>query len=452
MEPNFIEYLTANEHIAYPFGEDAPALVDQWDDVIVTGLNPTMPKDFLSDAVILVPAEYVGYLYLYSITCVSLTEYAFDIRDESGSTLISFSVSIAAPAPEVHSVIQEVTSSPPIYAVRMLTGPTFVSYLEKIGADLGVGNTALFMLRLSFETGAIEFRPDRVSKIRFKDTISEIVYDLDEDVGVYEGFNIGLTGEESSISILAEPGAGAGRNDEECGGTPVPSWYDTITSLQGTKPDEDGNINIKGTPCHRVEPDPANHRLIIYNDCQPCCLCQDYANVATALDGYFNRLRKVWQGSFLSIPGYENFLALVSTHNSHVQEYNGPIFPKIRTFTFWGHVMVGTANFDARGSVQSSATATMGLVLTNRCSQQIEVEGTILWSKSVDLVEVKAQGTDGGTLELESFSVTMEPFSELHFFWHVKSSGNESLTGLQATVTAKWTQYGVNKTLTRTVE
>ena len=451
MEPNFIEYLTANENIAYPFGEDAPALVDAWDDVVVTGTNPTMPKDFLSDAVILVPAEYVGYLYLYSITCVSLTEYAFDIRDESGTTIISFSVSIAAPAPEVHSVIQEVTSTPPSYAVRFLTGPTFVDYLTKIGNDLGVANLAIYDTRLPYETGAVEFRPERVSRVRFKDTVSELTYNLDGDVGFYEGFNVGLTGEPTSIAILAEAGAGQGRDDEGCGGTPVPSWYDTITSLQGATPDEDGNINIKGTPCHRVEPDPENNRILLYNDCEPCCLCQDYANVATTLDDYFDRLRKLWQEDFIEIPGYENFLALVDTHNSHVSEYNNPIFPRIRTFTFWGHIMVGTKNYDSRGTKQSSNTATMALVLTNRCDQQISVSGNIVWSKGVSLIEKKSQGTDTGSLGLNSFSVTMEKFSELHFYWHVRGSANSSLTGLKATVTADWTQYGIPLTLTRTV-
>lgn len=450
MEPNFIEYLTANENIAYPFGEDDPALVDEWDDVIVTG-TPTMPKDFLSDAVLLVPAEYVGYLYLYSITCVSLTEYAFDIRDEAGVTIINFSVSIAVPVPTVHSVIQEVTLTPPIYAVRMLTGPTFVDYLTKIGTDLGVSGEAVYGTRLAFETGAVEFRPDRVSKIRFKDTVSEIVYDLDEDIGVYEGFNVGLAADPSSITILASPGEGEGRNDEGCGGTPVPSWYDTITSLQGTRPDEDGNINIKGTPCHRIEADPDNNRIIIYNDCEPCCLCQDYANVATALDGYFSRLAAVWDGNFSSLEGYENFLALTNTFNGQVSNYNVTLFPRVRTFTFWGHIMVGTLSGD-KGSVQSSSNATMALVLNNRCSQKITVTATVSWNQDVDLVDISAQGIDGGTIELESFEVEMEPFSELHFFWHVASSDGGTLDALQATVIADWTQYGVGKQLIRTIE
>lgn len=452
MEPNFIEYLTANEHIAYPFGENASALVNEWDEVgvDVTVAAPTIPKDFFSDAVLLVPFEYAGYLYLHSITCVTLTDYEFEIKDEAGVTIINFAASIAAPAPAVHSIIQEVTVGPPTYSVRILTGPSFVDYLQKIGTDLGAGSAVTFDQRLPFETGAVEFRPDRVEKVRFRDSISGIEYNLDEDVGIYEGFNIGLVGAANSITVLAEVGAGMGIDDEECGGTPAPSWEDTITSIQGAKPDEDGNINIKGIPSHRVEPDPGSNRIILYNDGEPCCLCQDYANTATSLQKYFDRLDKLWDGDFIPTSGYENFLALVETLNDHITLYNQTLFPNIRTFTFWGHIMVGTTNF-GRGSLESSTTAVMSLTLTNRCSERIEVEGTIIWKLPVIQVETKAQGTDGGLLWLRGFEVVMEPFSELHFYWFVKSKLGASLKGLTAQVTAKWVQYEKSKTLTRTI-
>jgi hypothetical protein len=439
MEPNFIEYLTANEHIAYPFAEDSRLLVDTWGQVNV--LTPTMPKDFLSDAVILVPSDYAGELDLYRITCVSITEYSFDIRDETGATVISFSVDIATPPP-VHSVIQEVVTTPPVSAVRMLTGPSFTDYLNKIGTDLGVGNSAVFGIALPFAAAAVEFSPERVTKVRFKDGVTDVTHDLDETVGLYEGFNVGLTGGESSVEILAEVGAGAGKDDEGCTATPEPPWYDMLTSLQGSKPDDDGNINLKGTPCHRIEPDPENHRVLIYNDCEPCCLCQDYANLAKAIELRFDRLRVVWN---------DEFLPLVGTVNAHIGEYNSSIFPDIRTFTFWGHVMVGSKE-GSRGNVQSSTVATMSLVLTNRCSTSIEVTGTIGWSTTVELLATKAQGTDGGTLELEAFSVKMEPFSELHFYWLVREPSGMSLESLEAEVTAEWTQYGADKTLTRTVK
>lgn len=440
MEPNFIEYLTANEHIAYPFREDAAPLVDAWFEVDVTNPAPTAPKDFLSDAVILVPAANVGYLYLRSITCVSLTTYTFEIRDEAGTSLITFLVDITTP-PAVHSVIQEYTTSDPIYAIRLLTGPTFVDYLTKIGTDLGVGNSVVFGQALPFETGVVEFRPERVTKVRFQDGITSTVYDLDQVVGLYEGFNVELEATEDSVAILAEPGSGEGRNNEDCGGSPAPSWYDTITSLQGAKPDSDGNINLKGSPCHRIQPDPANYRVLLYNDCEPCCLCEDYANVAKSLETRFDRLRVVW-GKFNS---------LVGTVNGHVNEYNTTIFPAIRTFTFWGHIMSGSKEVGGRGTIQSSSMATMSLVLVNRCAEAITVFGSILWGEDIVLVSLRSEGVDPAVLASDGFTMVMQPFSELHFYWLVRGREGQTLEGMQAEVTADWTQDGDPKTLTRTI-
>jgi hypothetical protein len=245
-----------------------------------------------------------------------------------------------------------------------------------------------------------------------------------------------------------------GIDDEECGGTPAPSWNDTITSIQGTRPDEDGNINIKGTPNHRIEPDPSSNRIILYNDGEPCCLCQDYANVAETLKRFFDRLDKLWDGDFYPTEGYENFLQLVETLNEHITYYNQTLFPDIRTFTFWGHIMVGTSNFD-RGSVQSSATAVMSLTLTNRCSEVIDVTGEIAWTKRVVLVETKGQG-HGSTeisLELRNFEVrAIQPFSELHLFWFVRNPDGDNLGGLRAEVTTWWTQYEVDMELRRMVQ
>lgn len=450
---NFIEYLTANEHIAYPFGEDAAALVPEWDDVAVTG-DATMPKDFLADAVIVVPAEHAGYLYLQDIHCTSLTEYVLNIYDEFGVNVIALAIDIGPPVPPEHSVIQEISAGPTVYAVRMLTGPSFIDYLNKIGTDLGLGNAAQFGVRLPFETAAIEFRPRRVEKIIFKDSLSGLDYELTEDVNLHEGYNIALVEALGEISVEADPGLGQGKNDEVCGGVQQPSWQDKLTSLSGSRTDEDGNISLRGDRCHRIQADPVNYRLLIYNDCQAGCTAEDYAYTAYALENMFERARRLWMGAFDEDPAYANLLKVIETLNEHITEYNDDIFPKLRTVGCWGHIIVGSS-LEGGGALGSRAYATVALVFVNRTSEPVTLTGSLAFSKPVSKVTAKYEGKNPVTINIGSINGTLAPFVEAHSYLLVQSnmSGDSrpALDGMTATVNVSWTQYGNNKNLIQVI-
>jgi len=421
-------------------------------DVAVIG-DVTMPADFLSDAVIVVSAEHVGYLYLQNIHCTSLTEYSLNIYDEFGVNVISLAIDIGPPVPPARSVIQEISAGPSIYAVRMLTGPSFVAYLNKIGADLGAGNTAQFGVRLPFETAVIEFRPDRVEKLNFTDSVSGLPHELTGDISLHEGFNVELTKEEVVISLQAAPGLGLGKNDEECGGVQHPSWYDKLTSLSGSKPDDDGNISLSGAPAHRIQPDPANYRLLVYNDCQSGCAPEDYAYTAYALKRLFDRARELWTGNFEDDPDYANLQKVIETRNAHVTEYNDEIFPNLRTVGCWGHIIVGSTL--KGGALGSQAYATLALVFTNRASHPVTLTGSLAFSLPVNQVKTKCEGQNPVTIAIGAINGTLPPFVEAHSYMLVQSVAagdtRPPLTGMTAIVNISWTQYGNNKNLVQVI-
>jgi len=453
MQPGFIEYLTANEQIAYPFKEGAPALVACWADVTVVG-NATIAKDVLIDAVILVPASLVGELYLRRITCTAANNFDLVIADAGGVTILTVAVDITSP-PAPRSVIQEVVAGPPPLAIRLLTGEHFVAYLAKIQSDLGIGNSAQFGVRLPFETAAVEFRPNRVDKVTFKDHLGA-THDLLGDVGLYEGYNVELTPDGNGVLLTAAPGLGLGRDDSGCIGPPLPPWGNYLISLGGVLPDEDGNVDLDSGNCYRIEPDPANSQLIIYNDCQVCCTCDDYANYAQTLENLLRRLAEVWKGPFFPDPDYENLHKLAQTLNSHITEYNSSIFPKIRTVAAWAHSMVGVSD-PVSGKPRASANryATVSIVVVNRVSSAVGITGKITFNKTLveagdsDKDEGKAQtGTIAVSGTDVDWAVTLQPFTEEHLYVLVKSDSNESLAGLAGSMEYHWTQYGVAKSVT----
>jgi hypothetical protein len=454
MVPTFLEYLTANEQIAYPFKEGAPALVSNWADVVVAG-NATIAKDVLLDAVLLVPAALVGELYLRRITCTAANNFDLLVADGAGVTVLTVAVDITSP-PAPRSVIQEVVAGPPPLAIRLLTGEHFVAYLLKIQSDLGVGNSAQFGVRLPFETAAVEFRPNRVDKLTFKDYLGT-THDLLGDVGVYEGYNVELAADANGVLLTAAPGLGLGRDDSACVGPPLPPWAQYLVNLSGTLPDEDGNVNIDSGNCYRVEPDPVNHRLLVYNDCQVCCTCDDYANYAKTFDNLLQRLATVWKGPFFPDPDYANLHKMAQTLNSHIGEYNGTIFPKIRTVAAWAHVMVGI-NHPASGRPAANADryATVSIVVVNRVSSPVTITGAIDFTPDT-LVEAGNSGKDEGKAQtgtitvtgtLVNWNVTLQPFTEEHLYVLVRSALNNSLAGLAGSMTYTWTQYGVPKSVT----
>ena len=144
---NFLEYLTSNESVFYPFREGALGLVSDIDD-IAHGATPRGPKDFISDAVIVTPETYYSVVYLESIAR-SGTTFTFTLTNDAGGSVAQFDVSTPVGS---HQVIQVLDYASRKVNVRILTGPGFDAFL--LGITDFTSDT--FDTDLPFETAAVE--------------------------------------------------------------------------------------------------------------------------------------------------------------------------------------------------------------------------------------------------------------------------------------------------------
>lgn len=324
----FQEYLTGNEQVAYPFSENAPALVDHGS-AVVHGPDARLPKDFLIDAVILTPSKFYGRVFLSEIVNAGGGVYEFYLFSEERRTVAAFSIPSVPPERSLLTFRDVATG----VSVRLLTGPSFASFLS------GVLTVDEFDGTLPFEAAAVEFRPQRVEKIIVDNTVPE---EVTGDTVLLPGFNIDLElgslfgFEESGLDVTllrldATPGAGAGKFNP-CEDPPEPIDY--IAKIAGVGPDEDGNVFFKAIKCHRFDLQPAAHTIYFYNDCEPCCECEDYAFTVEALDRLFERIREVK----ITIDD------TIEQFNEHVTIYNEDLWQRFRSVFLTGNGHQGLSN------------------------------------------------------------------------------------------------------------
>lgn len=109
---------------------------------------------------------------------------------------------------------------------------------------------------------------------------------LNTEIKVTPG-TVGPVRTPTIVTFSAVPGSGDGRFDPGCDEEPVIRRINNITA------DAAGNILLDVSQCYRVErpiyevlnSNPAahasavlDHMLQLFNDCSPCCTCQDYVN------------------------------------------------------------------------------------------------------------------------------------------------------------------------------
>ena len=305
-QPDIQEYLTSNESIAFPFSENAPGLLQQKDAAPVHGAAAMLTRDFLLDMVVTVPARYQARICLASIAR-SGPAYTFTFTTPSG---FLFSGTVSA-LPAARSMVAFQASVIRITA-RMVSGPSFISFLEGI-AD---GDTDSFQDRLPLEVAAVEFTPFKLLDLLVGAT------ELTDGLVLYEGYNIQLdsapsdpaAGTPATLKITAGAGLGAGRYP--CGDA-APVGY--IGRINGQGADAGGNLQLDSGSCHRLIPDPASSRLLLGNDCLPCCTCDDYANAVAALRKLFSQLTTA-RDSLASATG---------DVNSHITAWNTVIVPAL---------------------------------------------------------------------------------------------------------------------------
>jgi hypothetical protein len=170
----------------------------------------------------------------------------------------------------------------------------------------------------------IDFTPARVKSL--STPISNL---LSGRIKLTNGYNVSLEVEppkivpgqrpRTVITVNAVAGSGTGRYDPGCADSPV------IRKVNGIGPDANGNVQITGGDCYRVErpinevlDDAAgqvsiiNHTLQILNDCLPCCTCDGFINTYEGM----RRLRNTYADLFTRAHRVRDL------YNSNVERWN----------------------------------------------------------------------------------------------------------------------------------
>ena len=434
------EYLTGNDQIAFPFKEDALALAPVGT-APIHGPTATLPRNFLIDAIILLPSQFFfptlvenGELRLYSIEHTG-TDFRFTIVSAIRSTIAMFDIPIAGlPSARGAVAFQDTMFR---VTLRLIVGEEFAGYL----GSMPPLSTDLFEDRLPFETAAVEYRPARVEKIIIENIVPE---EVAGEIALLAGYNIQFTVNPAEVvaadgvtdvKISARAGSGAGRRPCQ-----PPPPIDYIATINGVGPDEDGNLTIDPTQCHRLGLFPTDHKITIINDCSPCCSCEDYANAVEALEGFFADLKVVKDQLDDTIVDY----------NDQVTLYNTVIFPTIKTLIVTGNGQVGFKPIDPANSTHAPDSRNWATVVFRANNRGHDLEGVILaismpgfTAKHVVLTYQGVtttiyQGTDAG-VAVPGISVgDMEKGSEAHVFMLVCRPHPTDAHG-SAVITPSWT-------------
>jgi hypothetical protein len=433
-----LEYLTSNESIAYPFMENALGLAYEPADQ-AHGATAVLPLDFISDLVIITPEGYYSQVFLQSIERDG-DNHTFLFVNDQGGAVDELVINVSQTA--VHNVIQSSDNLGKGIMLRLLTGPSFASWL----ASQTDFTTDLFQERLAVETAAMEFRPCNITAVEVPDGLGGFVV-VDDALAIFEGYNMSLLVEDepiddnpdtTDIQLNAIPGEGLGIYSD-C--DQQPSIVGFLASLAQAQGDQDGNLEVQGDPCHRIEIDPANNRLILHNDCLPCCDCQDYANMSKTLENLFGDSKGL----------ADQFDALVARMNLHIIDYNENVFPLIRTVRASAYITPGAA---IDGNTGAPNFATVGLVLTNKVTHDTTITGTLTFSDPVTIRHSRAHGKQklpitGAGLVLD-FTGLVKAGTELRTYVLVNvPTGAATLTGQ---IQADWTQYGQPGTITADID
>ena len=355
------EYLTSNDDIAYPFKEDGAYRLCQVGETAVHGASATVPRDFFSDMVFVAPAALQGQVYLTSIARTMSGLWTFTFSSGAGDLLVE--TITGSPATYQHQMLEFDSEIANGIVCRLVTGPGFKTYMD----GLAPGGVDDFALGLPLETATMEFTPHKLSSI-LADATS-----MAGDIVLYEGYNIRLdsvpenteAGTPSRITVTAGAGLGMGRHNG-CGDlAPV----DYVGRINGQTGDDRGRFFLTEGNCYRVIDDADNNRLQLYNDCTPCCDCEDYTNVLTALKVLFDDLKIANLIIFGDIGTGQ--IGLVEQLNTDITDWNTKLIPYLFKPTLNISVTLGNLFVNPLESGRSPNYASCLVSVKNPYEQQV---------------------------------------------------------------------------------
>lgn len=296
-------YLTSNLYVKFPFTEDATLKSVETID---------LPINFFADAVIDTTYSISG-AYLKSITSgdvMTVDPYLdFRIVDLSAVDLMTFRIRKSAYTPQ--GIASAYSTK---VAIRLVFGTAnFADLVALIATSINFLVTDAKFSEHVFTRGSSKVLRIKAESGPFRTQIP---------IRITAGNNVLLeklppdvVGGPTKVRISAVPGAGAGV--VAAGASPIPT-IDYVATLGGVRPDARGNVTIQGDDCYRAQVvDSDTHAVQLFNDCSPCCQCDDYEKVASemayaqelntgikdsllAMQTFFNQAANSWNGSIAS--------------------------------------------------------------------------------------------------------------------------------------------------------
>lgn len=306
------EYLTGNGLIAYPFKEtsigltaDEKASADSW-------AAGEVPKDAIVDFFMYLNSDPETLSLTYIERAGTTMTLRFTAADSTDILESSFDFS-ALEAYQPLILLQDLVDPEVINLTGALTvGPGLLTFPDLTSITFDVGKVILLESTVPIRTLALE------------QVNVDAIIDVEDDgvVILKEGYNTQLdqvaVGEDTTeITITAGPGLGEGKVPP--GAQVSPTYLASLNEV--VKANADGGVNLgQADDCHRVVAIPSTNTLALYNDCDPCCDCEDYAGPVITMESQWQELELVRAQLYSTIDLY----------NTHVLIWNDEKLPSIR--------------------------------------------------------------------------------------------------------------------------
>jgi len=329
------EYLTGNSKISYPFKSESKALAQSSDDAATAWAAGDVPLDAFIDLQILVPGNY-NTLRITNMQRI-VDDVFFDFTTDTDQVILSGSIPVAATPYQVVSMINNpVIPGVATLVANIIPGPGLASFPLATSIDFPVEY-------LHLEDCTWLTSPLRVDG--FDMDAIEDVEDNNGDLTLEEGYNISLRLQqpgdldfpdseenEDAVAILvtAAPGLGAGRVPPDA--SLIPPYLVSLNSKVTAA--RDGTVSLVQDNCHRFVAQPSGNSVVVYNDCEPCCDCADYAGPVITMETFWPSLEA----------SRASMLGTIELFNTHVVLWNDTILPGIRKIYITG---VGVTGFVA---------------------------------------------------------------------------------------------------------
>jgi len=408
------EYLTANSLVAYPFKETSVALApadmasaDAW-------AANLFPRDAFLDFFIFLNDDPESLSLTYIARYGNVLTLRF--TDYSGDAVIESTVDFSTLQPYTQlTLLQDLIAPEELTLVGYVTvGEGLLSFPDLTPIEYSVS-------KLDLVESTWQVKPESLRQLDV-DALTDIV-DADGYITLLEGYNVQLSvhspgaldfpdipdnEDTTSIVLQAAPGLGQGVAPPDVVVTPT-----YLVSLNNTVyANSDGEVSIsQGDDCHRMVSAPGDNAIMLYNDCNPCCDCGDYAGPVTVMQNYWEELAAIRL----------QLLATVSLYNLHVLLWNDSLLPGIRKIYLAG---VGVKSFlgDANKHtltvtlVNQGPTVSKGKLRIELPANTVSVPKVVLkydktaTRKCSDLpVEQVPQATEPNVIGTEQITVDFEP-------------------------------------------